>query len=163
MSYSTSLLWLEMAVLTCCVALSIKSAATSRLMWVALAIVAHQAVLLVAREDQLLFDVAVSALIYLGLLKLAPNAARVWLCAGGALAGAVFLAGTGLSIIGLFQDGWDVFGLIALGRAGFRGARPVDRLLGRVPLDRACAIRRKSAPTRGGKSSKLELVLSSVS
>ena len=111
MSYSTSLLWLEMAVLTCCVALSIKRR-NKPAMWVALAIVAHQAVLLVAREDQLLFDVAVSALIYLGLLKLAPNAARVWLCAGGALAGAVFLAGTGLSIIGLFQDGWNVFGLM---------------------------------------------------
>ena len=46
---------------------------------------AHQAVLLVAREDQMLFDVAVSALIYLGLLKLSPNAARVWLCAAGRL------------------------------------------------------------------------------
>ena len=81
-------------------------------MWVALAIVAHQAALIVSREDQLLFDVVVSALIYLGLVKISANAARVWLCAGGALAGALFLGGTGLSIIGLFQDGWNVFGLM---------------------------------------------------
>jgi hypothetical protein len=111
MSYSTTVLWLEMAVLTCCVALSIKKR-NKPAMWVALAIVAHQAALIVSREDQLLFDVVVSALIYLGLVKISANAARVWLCAGGALAGALFLGGTGLSIIGLFQDGWNVFGLM---------------------------------------------------
>jgi len=111
MSYSTTVLWLEMAVLTCCVALSIKKR-NKPAMWVALAIVAHQAALIVSREDQLLFDVVVSALIYLGLVKISANAARVWLCAGGALASALFLGGTGLSIIGLFQDGWNVFGLM---------------------------------------------------
>jgi hypothetical protein len=111
MSYSTSILWLEMAILTCCVVLSLKKR-NKLAIWVALAIVAHQAALIVSREDQLLFDVAVSALIYLGLLKISANAARVWLCAGGALAGALFLGGTGLSIISLFQDGWNMFGLM---------------------------------------------------
>ena len=110
-SYSTPVFWLEMAILTCCVALSIKRR-NRPAMWVALAIVAHQVGLIAAREDQLLFDVAVCALIYLGLLKISPNAARVWLCGGGALAGALFLSGTGLSIIGLFRDGWNVFGLM---------------------------------------------------
>ena len=56
MSYSTSLLWLEMAVLTGCVALSIKRR-NKPAMWVALAIVAHQAVwLAMAREEELLFE-----------------------------------------------------------------------------------------------------------
>jgi hypothetical protein len=53
-----------------------------------------------------------SVAIYFGLLKIAPGGARFLLCMGCALVGA-FLCGTaGLSLIGLFQDGWNVFGLM---------------------------------------------------
>ena len=39
-------------------------------------------------DEEILIRLVASALVYLGLLKFSPNAARVWLCAGGALAGA---------------------------------------------------------------------------
>ena len=81
MSYSTSisLFWLEMAVLIGCVVLSIRMRSRAA-MWVALAIVAHCAVWLAIHDEEILIRLVASALVYLGLLKFSPNAARVWLC-----------------------------------------------------------------------------------
>lgn len=111
MQYSTPLLWLEMAVLVYCVVLSTRTRNKSAI-WVAIIIVAHN--LLLASHDYVTTALALSicTLIYLGLLKQSPAAARAWLCTGGALAGALMLGATGLSVIGLFQDGWNVFGLM---------------------------------------------------
>jgi hypothetical protein len=111
MSYSTSisLFWLEMAVLIGCVVLSIRMRSRAA-MWVALAIVAHCAVWLAIHDEEILIRLVASALVYLGLLKFSPNAARVWLCAGGALAGA-FLLGTTLLFLtsGLLIGFWVVY------------------------------------------------------
>ena len=57
-------------------------------MWVALGIVAHCAMWLAMHDEEILIRLVASALVYLGLLKFSPHAARVWLCAVGALAGA---------------------------------------------------------------------------
>ena len=46
---------------------------------------------LAMHDEEILIRLVASALVYLGLLKFSPNAARVWLCAGGALAGAFLL------------------------------------------------------------------------
>ena len=82
-------------------------------MWVALAIVAHCAVWLAIHDEEILIRLVASALVYLGLLKFSPNAARVWLCAGGALAGAFLLGTTALSLLMSFPSRWSVFGLSA--------------------------------------------------
>jgi hypothetical protein len=101
MNYSMPLFWLEMAALVCCVALSIR--VRSKLaMWGALAIVAHCAVWFAMHDEEILVKMIACALVYLVLLKLAPDAARVWLCAGGALAGAFLLSGTALSLLWSF-------------------------------------------------------------
>ena len=112
MSYSTSisLFWLEMAVLIGCVVLSIRMRSRAA-MWVALAIVAHCAVWLAIHDEEILIRLVASDLAYLGLLKFSPNAARVWLCAGGALAGAFLLGTTALSLLMSFPSRWSVFGL----------------------------------------------------
>ena len=112
MSYSTSLslFWLEMAVLIGCVALSIRTRSRPA-MWVALGIVAHCAMWLAMHDEEILIRLVASALVYLGLLKFSPNAARVWLCAGGALAGAFLLGTTALSLLISFPSRWSVFGL----------------------------------------------------
>jgi hypothetical protein len=114
MSYSTSisLFWLEMAVLIGCVVLSIRMRSRAA-MWVALAIVAHCAMWLAIHDEEILIRLVASALVYLGLLKFSPNAARVWLCAGGALAGAFLLGTTALSLLMSFPSRWSVFGLSA--------------------------------------------------
>jgi hypothetical protein len=111
MQYSTLVLWLEMAILIFCVVLS-TTGRNKTAMWVTLAIVAHNVALATHDYVQTALALAICTLIYLGLLKRSPDAARVWLCLGGALAGALLLGGTGLSIIGIFQDGWNVFGLM---------------------------------------------------
>jgi len=80
-------------------------------MWVALAIVAHCAVWLAIHDEEILIRLVASALVYLGLLKFSPNAARVWLCAGGALAGAFLLGTTALSLLMSFPGRWSGFGL----------------------------------------------------
>ena len=110
MNYSTPLFWLEMAVLACCVALSIRMR-NKPAMWVALGIVAHCAVWLAVHDQEILVKLVVGALVYLGLLKFSPRAARVWLCAGGALAGAFLLATTALSLFMSFPNRWSVLGL----------------------------------------------------
>ena len=110
MSYSTPLFWLEMAVLICCVALSIKRRSRPA-MWVAIVIVAHCAMWLAMHDEEILIRLAASALVYLGLLKLSPHAARVWLCAGGALAGAFLLGITAFSLLMSFPSRWSVLGL----------------------------------------------------
>ena len=112
MSYSTSisLFWLEMAVLIGCVVLSIRMRSRAA-MWVALAIVAHCAVWLAIHDEEILIRLVASDLAYLGLLKFSPNAARVWLCAGGALAGAFLLGTMALSLLMSFPGRWSVFGL----------------------------------------------------
>jgi hypothetical protein len=103
MEYSRPLFWLEMVVLICCVVLSTKRRHKSA-MWVAIIIAAHD--VLRATHDygqnygQTAVALAICTLIYLGLLKESPDAARVWLCAGGALVGAHILVT------------WNVFGLI---------------------------------------------------
>ncbi|MFY9684232.1 MAG: hypothetical protein WAJ88_00390 [Pseudolabrys sp.] len=110
MSYSTPLFWLEMAVLICCVALSIKRRSKPAI-WVALGIVAHCAIWLAMHDEEILIRLVAAALVYLGLLKLSPHAARVWLCAGGALAGAFLLGTTALSLLISFPSRWSVLGL----------------------------------------------------
>jgi hypothetical protein len=110
MSYSTSLFWLEMAVLVGCVALSIRMR-NKPAMWVALVIVAHCTVWLALHDEEILVRLIACALIYLGLLKLFPHAARMWLCAGGALAGAFLLATTAFSLFMSFPNRWSVLGL----------------------------------------------------
>jgi hypothetical protein len=114
MSYSASLslFWLEMAVLIGCVALSIRMRSRPA-MWVALGIVAHYAMWLAMRDEEILIRLIASALVYLVLLKVSPHAARVWLCAGGALAGAFLLGTTALSVFMSFPDtsAWSLFGL----------------------------------------------------
>lgn len=110
MSYSTSLFWLEMAVLVGCVALSIRMR-NKPAMWVALGIVAHCTVWLALHDEEILVKLIACALVYLGLLKLFPHAARMWLCAGGALAGAFLLATTAFSLFISFPNRWSVLGL----------------------------------------------------
>ena len=112
MSYSASLslFWLEMAVLIGCVALSIGMRSRPA-MWVALGIVAHYAIWLATHDEEILIRLIASALVYLGLLKVSPHAARVWLCAGGALAGAFLLGTTALSLLMSFPSRWSVLGL----------------------------------------------------
>src|SRR6476660_1691045 len=56
--------------------------------------------------------IVASVAIYLGLLKIAPGGARFLLCMGGALVGAFLCGAAGLSLIGLLQDGWNLFGLM---------------------------------------------------
>lgn len=112
MSYSTSLFWLEMAVLIGCVVLSIRMRSRPA-MWVALGIVAHCAVWLAIHDEEILVRLTAAALVYLGLLKFSPHAARVWLCAGGALAGAALLGTTALSVFMSLPNTnrWSLFGL----------------------------------------------------
>jgi hypothetical protein len=112
MNYSTSLFWLEMAVLIGCVALSIRMRSRAA-MWVALGIVAHCAVWLAIHDEEILVRLVAAALVYLGLLKFSPHAARVWLCAGGALAGAFLLGTTAFSVFMSFPDSnrWSLVGL----------------------------------------------------
>src|SRR6185312_12857838 len=112
MNYSSSLFWLEMAVLIGCVAFSIRMRSKPA-MWVALGIVAHYAIWLATHDEEILIRLIASALVYLGLLKVSPHAARVWLCAGGALAGAFLLGTTALSLLMSFPSRWSVFGLSA--------------------------------------------------
>ena len=80
-------------------------------MWVALGIVAHYATWLAMHDEEILVKLIAAALVYLGLLKVSPHAARVWLCAGGALAGAFLLATTALSLLMTFPSRWSVLGL----------------------------------------------------
>ena len=80
-------------------------------MWVALGIVAHYAMWLAMHDEEILVRLIASALVYLGLLKVSPHAARVWLCAGGALAGAFLLGTTALSLLMSFPSRWSVLGL----------------------------------------------------
>lgn len=82
-------------------------------MWVALGIVAHCAAWLAIHDEEILVRLVAAALVYLGLLKFSPHAARVWLCAGGALAGAFLLGTTAISVFMSFPDTnrWSVFGL----------------------------------------------------
>jgi hypothetical protein len=110
MAYSTSLFWLEMAVLIGCVALSIRMRSRPA-MWAALGIVAHCALWLAMHDEEILIRLIASAVVYFGLLKLSPHAARVWLCAGGALAGAFLFGTTALSLLMSFPSRWSVFGL----------------------------------------------------
>jgi len=112
MNYSASLFWLEMAVLVGCVTLSIRMRSRPA-MWVALAIVVHCATWLAIHDEEILVRLVAAALVYLGLLKFSPRAARVWLCAGGALAGAFLLGITTISVFMSFADTnrWSVFGL----------------------------------------------------
>jgi len=110
MNYSSSLFWLEMAVLIGCVAFSIRMRSKPA-MWVALGIVAHYAIWLATHDEEILIRLIASALVYLGLLKVSPHAARVWLCAGGALAGAFLLGTTALSLLMSFPSRWSVLGL----------------------------------------------------
>jgi hypothetical protein len=110
MTYSTSLFWLEMAVLIGCVALSIRMRSRPA-MWAALGIVTHCTLWLAMHDEEILIRLVASVLVYFGLLKLSPNAARVWLCAGGALAGAFLLGTTALSLLISFPSRWSVFGL----------------------------------------------------
>ena len=114
MDYGTSLFWLEMAVLVCCVAFSIRRRSKPA-MWVAVGIVAHCAAWLAMHDEEILIKLIASAVVYLGLLKLSPHAARVWLCAGGALAGAFLLGITALSLLMSFPSRWSVFGLSVAG------------------------------------------------
>lgn len=110
MNCSSSLFWPEMAVLIGCVALSIRMRSRPA-MWVALGIVAHCATWLAMHDEEILVKLIAAALVYLGLLKVSPHAARVWLCAGGALAGAFLLGTTALSLLMSFPGRWSVFGL----------------------------------------------------
>ena len=112
MNYSTSLFWVEMAVLVGCVAISIRMRSRPA-MWVALGIVAHCAMRLAIHDEEILVRLAAAALVYLGLLKFSPHAARVWLCAGGALAGAFLLGTTAISVFMSFPNTnrWSLFGL----------------------------------------------------
>jgi hypothetical protein len=110
MNYNAPLFWLEMAVLIGCVALSIRMRSKVA-MWVALGIVAHYAIWLAMHDEEILIRLVASALVYFGLLKLSPRAARVWLCAGGALAGAYLLGTTALSLLMSFPSRWSVFGV----------------------------------------------------
>lgn len=110
MNCSSSLFWPEMAVLIGCVALSIRMRSRPA-MWVALGIVAHYATWLAMHDEEILVKLIAAALVYLGLLKVSPHAARVWLCAGGALAGAFLLATTALSLLMNFPSRWSVLGL----------------------------------------------------
>jgi hypothetical protein len=82
-------------------------------MWVALGIVAHCAVWLAIHDEEILVRLVAAALVYLGLLKFSPRAARVWLCAGGALAGAFLLGITAFSVFMSFPNSnrWSLFGL----------------------------------------------------
>ena len=80
-------------------------------MWVALGIVAHCATWLAMHDEEILVRLVASALAYVGLLKLSPHAARVWLCAGGALAGAFLLATTALSLFMSFPNRLSMLGL----------------------------------------------------
>src|SRR5690349_12607241 len=103
MQYSRPLFWLEMIVLICCVVLSTRRH-HKLAMWIAIAIAAHD-VIRATHEygqdyGQTALALAIWTLIYLGLLKQSSDAARVWLCAGGALVGAHMLVM------------WNVFGLI---------------------------------------------------
>jgi hypothetical protein len=110
MAYSASLFWLEMAVLIGCVALSIRMRSRPA-MWAALGIVAHCALWLAMHDEEILIRLIASAVVYFGLLKLSPHAARVWLCTGGALAGAFLFETTALSLLMSFPSRWSVFGL----------------------------------------------------
>jgi len=51
-------------------------------------------------------------LLYFCLLKIAPAAARIWLCMGGALVGAFLCVTPWFSLIFQFRDGWNIFGLV---------------------------------------------------
>ena len=110
MNYSSSLFWLVMAVLIGCVAFSIRMRSRPA-MWMALAIVAHCTIWLAMHDEEILVKLIAGALVYLGLLKFSPHAARVWLCAGGALAGAFLLGITALSLLMSFPSRWSVLGL----------------------------------------------------
>jgi hypothetical protein len=107
---STPLFWLEMAILIVCVALSIRMRSRPA-MWVALGTVAHFAIWLAMHDEEILIRLIAGALVYLGLLKLSPYAARVWLCAGGALAGAFLLGVTAFSVFMSFSNRWSLLGL----------------------------------------------------
>src|SRR5262245_31985580 len=110
MSYSTSLFWLEMAVLIGCVAFSIRMRSKPA-MWVALWIVAHCAVWLALHDEENLVKLIACALVYLGLLKTFPHAARWWQCEGGALAGPFLLATSAFFLFMSVADRWIVLGL----------------------------------------------------
>jgi hypothetical protein len=113
MQYSNLIVWPVMAVLTCCVVLATRKH-NKPAMGVAIGLVIYCVLLATRDYDQLVFRFAICVLIYLGLLKLSPDAARVWLCAGGALAGALVLGTTAISLIDMFRDGWNVFGIMLL-------------------------------------------------
>ena len=111
MQYSQPVMWAVTAILTCCVVLSTKKH-NRPAMWVAIGVVIYFVLLASDDYSQLAFRVAMCGLTYLVLLKLSPAAARVWLCAGGALAGALVVGATAISLIGLFREDWNVFGIV---------------------------------------------------
>jgi hypothetical protein len=61
--------------------------------------------------SSLSFLLALSVLIYFGLRRIAPTAARISLSLGGALAGSFFAPALLLMLIWPFRDGWKLFGL----------------------------------------------------
>jgi hypothetical protein len=111
MQYSQPVMWAVTATLTCCVVLSIRKH-NKPAMWVAIGLVIYCVLLATDDYSQLAFRAAMCGLAYLVLLKLSPDAARVWLCAGGALAGALVVGATAISIIDLFWRSWNAFGIL---------------------------------------------------
>jgi hypothetical protein len=111
MQYSQPVMWAVTAILTCCVVLSIRKH-NKPAMWVATGLVLYCILLATDDYSELGFWAAMCGLAYLVLLKLSPDAARVWLCAGGALAGALVVGATTISIIDLFFGGWKAFGVL---------------------------------------------------
>lgn len=81
-----------------------------RLLW--LFIGASTYLILMATTDysKLGLCLAIGILIYLGLLKMFPDAARVWLALGGAFGGAMIVGSLWFSMISPFRDGWNLFG-----------------------------------------------------
>jgi hypothetical protein len=84
---------------------------TKLFLWLFLGATAFLMFKIIDDASQVMFILGIGLLIYMVLLNIVPKAARFWLAIGGAFCGAVVLSAFSFTLVSMFRDGWDLFGL----------------------------------------------------